>query len=297
MILHAVLNYNPWRNGDKQWTKVVNELQGKFEEIVTIRTVRGRIKTLTKKLISNDLQYKSGVAEEEDSEIINLLRMIIDFEEEEKAAMNNARATRKLSDSTTGFVASAAGQLPKVVPVVVSGSVPVDVAANVLVDGSGDIDEPDDDPPRRLSAAKQRKLEKDEADLERGRYLDEASGPLTSRKGRQRITKEEELINQRLELDIQIEKDKLIMQQEQLEAEKIRALKREEHEMQMEKSKFETEKQRSEDKLQLEKERLTLEKLRESRKEREAERRDEITKMSVDIQSKMIDMMTKFLDK
>lgn len=197
MLLRSVLNQDPCRKGDNQWIKVVNEIQDKFEENVTVRTVRGRIKTLIKNLNSNDLQYKSGVAEEEDSEIINLLRIIIAIEEEEKAAMNNARALKKSSASIPGihqFPASAAdkaghvegaGNVPaevaRNVPEEVAGNLPEEVAGNVPAEVAGEIDDEPDDLTPRLSAAKKRKLEKEEADLERRRYLDEASGPSTSR--------------------------------------------------------------------------------------------------------------------
>lgn len=144
----------------------------------------------------------------------------------------------------------------------------------------------DEELPPQMSAAKQRKIERAEADAERRRYIDEAIGNLISKPNRQRLTIEEELIKQRQDHDMAIENKKLLLEKQRMEHETNRESQRQVHDLEVEKQK-----------LELEKQQLELEKIRESRKIEEGRNRDEIAKMQMNVQSNMLQMMQNFFEK
>lgn len=225
-LLRASLEFNPWQLGQSQWKEIAEKMGGDFKESFTTKTVQKRVELLVDKYKKKELKITTGT-EEETSERGYLLETIIGIQEEEDAAIN------------------------------------VELNAEVEVD----IDEADDDTlmhqndedptANARNIAKERRLERAEADKERDSYVDEAPGPSSSRCGRSRLTLEDEVLLEKQKHELFIDKEKL----------------------------------------GIEKQRLALEEQREKRLKEESERRDELTRSQMQMQTTTLELLQKVLEK
>lgn len=204
------------------------------EVVKDMRTVKCRVDLLVDKFKKNQLKYLSGT-EELSTERGKLIEAIIAIKEEESAAINTQVTPEdEVGDSNE------------------VGTVEVPTSTETV--------------PK--NTVKERKLERLVADKERLTYMDEAAGPSGFRGKRQRLSVEEEVM-----------------------------MDRHQHDMAMEKEKLEIDKLRVQSEQSREQQRLRLEQQREERLNEESKRRDEIAKSQIQLQTAMMEIMKKFVEK
>lgn len=225
-MLRAGLLCNPWQLGSDRWSEVAEMMQTEFRNKFTIATVKGRINLLIDKYRKQELSHQTGT-EEELSERGKLLQQIIAIKSEEDAAINvQLNADYEMSDNENCEYIDGENVAEEVIGPENVGLEDVGLRDVSLQDVGWDdhilrdITREEENERLRIgyqrpstnSIAKQRRLERLEADTERDAYI--AAGPSSERGKRQRLSLEEEIILERQQHDMKLEKDRLELEKE-----------------------------------------------------------------------------------